>query len=78
MRSFIIYTRHQNMNRMIKSSGMRWAGHVARMGEMKVCARFLFKSLKGRAFGRPGRRWEYNIKMDLREVGCGLDLSGTE
>ena len=51
---------------------MRWAGHVALMGE----GRGVYKLLVGkpgveRALGRPRRRWEDNIKMDLQEVGCG-------
>ncbi|KAJ4448308.1 hypothetical protein ANN_10323 [Periplaneta americana] len=47
--------------RNIKSRRLRWAGHVARMGESRNAYRVLV--------GRPRRRWEYNIKMDLREVG---------
>jgi hypothetical protein len=47
--------------RVIKSRRMRWAGHVARMGEKRGAYRILVR--------RPRRRWEDNIKMDLREVG---------
>jgi hypothetical protein len=49
---------------------MRWAGHVARKGEDRVVHRVLVgKPVGKRSFGRPRRRWEDNIKMDLQEVG---------
>ncbi|KAJ4435663.1 hypothetical protein ANN_18279 [Periplaneta americana] len=49
----------------------RWAGHVARMGESRSAYRVLVGRPEGkRPLGRPRRRWEDNIKMDLREVGC--------
>jgi len=51
---------------------MRWAGHVARMGEKRVVYRVLVGKLEGRRpLGRPRRRWVDNIRMDLQEVGCG-------
>ena len=51
---------------------MRWAGHVARMGEGRDVYRVLVGKPEGkRPLGRPRRRWEDNIRMDLREVGCG-------
>ena len=51
---------------------MRWAGHVARMGEWKGVYRVLVGKLEGkRPLGRPRRRWVDNIRMDLQEVGCG-------
>ena len=51
---------------------MRWAEHVARMGERRGIYRVLVGKPEGkRPLGRPRRRWEDNIKMDLREVGCG-------
>jgi hypothetical protein len=54
----------------IKSRRMRWAGHVTRMGEERGVYRVLEGRPKGkRPLGRPRRRWEYNIKMDLREIG---------
>ena len=57
---------------MIKSSRIRWAGHVARMGEGRGVYRLLVGKPEGRRpLGRPRRRWEYNIRMDLQEVGCG-------
>ena len=49
---------------------MRWAGHVARKG--RGVYRILVEKTEGkRVLGRPRRRWEDNIKMDLQEVGCG-------
>jgi len=51
---------------------MRWAGHVARMGEERVVYRVLVGKPEGkRPLGRPRRRWVDNIRMDLQEVGCG-------
>ena len=51
---------------------MRWAGHVARMGEKMRVFRVLLGKPKGkRPLGRPRRRWVDNIRMDLQEVGCG-------
>ena len=65
-----------NIVRVIKSRGMRWVGHVARMEE----GRGVHKVLVGkpeRPLGRPRRRWEDNIKMGLQEVGrgCGTGWS---
>ena len=51
---------------------MRWAGHVARMGEGRGVYRvFAGKPGGKRTLGRRRRRWDDNIKMDLQEVGCG-------
>jgi hypothetical protein len=51
---------------------MRWAGHVARVGESRGVYRDLVgKPEKKRPLVRHGRRWEDNIKMDIQEVGCG-------
>ena len=62
-----------NIVRVLKSRRMRRAGHVARMGEDRVVHRVLVGKPEGkRALGRPRRRWEDNIKMDLQEVGGGL------
>jgi len=61
-----------NILRVIKSRRMRWAGHVARMGEGRGMYRILVGKPEGkRPLGRPMRRREDNIKMDLQEVGCG-------
>jgi transposase len=55
---------------MIKSRRMRWAGHVACMGEGRSVYRVLVGRPKGkRPLGRPRYRWEDNIKMGLREIG---------
>jgi hypothetical protein len=59
-----------NIVRVIKSRRLRWAAHVARMEEGRGVYRVLVGRLEGkRPLGRPGRRWEDNIKMDLRELG---------
>ena len=51
---------------------MRWAVHVARVGERRGVYRLLVRKPEGkRRLGRSRRRWEDNIKMDLHEVGCG-------
>jgi hypothetical protein len=56
--------------RVVKSRRMRWAGHMARMGEDRGGHRVLVGKPEGkRPLGRPRRRWEDNIKMDLQEVG---------
>jgi hypothetical protein len=68
-----------NIIRMIKSRRMRWVGHVAHSthwGDENT-----YKILAGKPDGkrplrRPRCKWEDNIKMDLKEIGCGLDSSG--
>jgi len=56
----------------MKSRRMRWAGHVARMGERRGVYRVLVgKPERKRPLGRTMRRWEDNIKMDFQEVECG-------
>jgi len=61
-----------NIVRVIKLRRMRWAGHVARMGEERRVYRVLVGKPEGRKpLGRPRRRWVDNIRMDLQEVGCG-------
>ena len=69
-----------NIVRVIKWR-IRWAGHVARMGERRGVYRVLVGKPEGkRQLGRPRHRWEDNIKMDLQEVeygGHGLDLDGS-
>jgi hypothetical protein len=58
--------------RQIKSRRMRWAGHVARMGEGRNAHRVLVGKPEGkRALERPRRRWEDGLKMDFREIGWG-------
>ena len=69
-----------NIVRVIKSRRMRWAGHVARMGEERGLYRVLVgKPEVKRPLGIPRRRWVDNIRTDLQEVGvwaCGLDWTG--
>jgi hypothetical protein len=67
-----------NIVRVIKSRRMRWAGHVARMGEERGVYRVLVgKPVGKRSLGRPRHRWEDNIRMDHQEVGCwGMDWIG--
>ena len=65
-----------NIVRVVKSRRMRWAGHVAHMGEGRVVHRVLVGKPEGkRPLGRPRCRWEDNIKMDFRKwegiVGTG-------
>jgi len=61
-----------NIIRVIKLRRMRWAEHVARMGERRDVYRNLVGKPEGkRLLGRPRHRWEDNINMDLQEVGCG-------
>ena len=65
-----------NIVRVIKSR-MRWAGHVARMGDRRGVYRVLVVKPEGkRSLGRPRRRWEDNIKMDL--LGSGMWVYGME
>jgi hypothetical protein len=59
--------------RIIKSRRMRWAGHVAQMGEKRNVYRLLVGKPEGmRPLGRPRRRWMGNIKMDLLEIGLNV------
>jgi len=61
-----------NIVRVVKLRRMRWAGHVAHMGEERGVYRVLVGKLEGRrSLRRPRRRWMDNIRMDLQEVGCG-------
>jgi transcription termination factor 2 len=60
-----------NIVRVTKSRRMRWVGHVARMEEGRGVRRALVGRPEGKRppLGRPRRRWEDNIKMDVRKVG---------
>ena len=70
---FVVYVR------VVKSRRMRWVGHVACMGEGRGVHRVLVGKPEGKSpLGRPIRRWEDNIKMDLqRVVGWSLDGVGS-
>ena len=58
--------------RLIKSRRMKWAGHVARMGEERRVCRVLVGKPEGkRPLGKPRRRWVDSIRTNLQEVGCG-------
>ena len=60
-----------NIIRGLKSRRVRWAGHVARMEQSRNAYRVLLGKSEGkRPLGRPRRRWEDNIKINLRELGC--------
>ena len=60
-----------NIIRSLESRRLRWAGHVARMEQSRNVYRVLVGKPEGkRPLGRPRCRWEDNIEMDLREVGC--------
>jgi hypothetical protein len=66
--------------RQIMLRRIRWAGHVARMGEKRKVYKVLVGKPEGkRLLGRPRRRWEDGIRINLREIGlgCGLDLTGS-
>jgi hypothetical protein len=64
-----LYSSHNSVT-VIKSRRMRWAGHVARMGEGRSVYRVLVWRFEGkRPLGRPRRRYDDNIKMDFREIG---------
>jgi hypothetical protein len=65
--------------RIIKSRRMRWAWHVARIGEKRNAYRILMGKPEGkRPLGRPRHRWVDNIKIDLREIGWnGVDWIDT-
>jgi hypothetical protein len=70
-----------NIIRQIKSRRMRWAGHVAHMGENKNVYKVLMGKPEGkRPLERPRHRWEDGIRMDLGEIGwgeCRLDAVGS-
>ena len=65
----VLLTKYQSGD---QSRRRRWKGHVARMWEMRDAYRVLVGKPEGRrSLGKPRRRWEDNIKMDLREVRSG-------
>ena len=60
-----------NLEQVIKSRSMRWAGHAVHVGERRGTYRVLVEKPEGKILGRPRHRWEDNITMDLQDVGCG-------
>jgi hypothetical protein len=61
-----------SISRIMKSRRMRWAGHVARMGDNRNAYKLLVGKPKGnRPLGKQSRRWLNNIRMDLIEAGWG-------
>ena len=62
-----------NIVRVLTARKMGWAGYVERMGAGRGVYRVEVLKPEGkRPLGRPGRRWEDNVKMDLQEVECGV------
>ena len=62
--------RSPNIVRVIKSRRLRWAGHVARMEVSRSAFKIITaKPIGRRPLGRPRRRWEGNIRIDLEEIG---------
>jgi len=69
---FIFIICSPNILRLIRSRRMRWAGHVALMGEERGVYSVLVGKPEGRRpLGRPRRRWVDNIRMDRQGMGCG-------
>ena len=65
--------RSPNIVRVIKSRRLRWAGHVAGMEEGRSAFKILTsKTTRKRSLGRPRRRWEDNIRIDLEEIGINV------
>ena len=65
-------SKRQHLLSLLVFTGLRWAEHVARMGEERGACRVLVGKPEGkRPLGRPRRRCVDNIRMDLQEVGCG-------
>ena len=72
---YVLYS-SPNISRVVKSRRMKWAGHVARMGDNRGAYRVLvWRPERKRTFGRPRRRWEDNIKINLQEMGWGHGLN---
>jgi hypothetical protein len=68
--NFMTCVSSPNTVTMIKSRRMRWAGHAAHMGKERGVYTVLVGRSEGKKpLGRPRRRWEDNIKMDIREMG---------
>ena len=60
---------------MIKSRRLRWAGHIARMEESRSAFKILTGAPAGKTpLGRPGNRWDDNIRMNLKEIDINISL----
>jgi len=69
------FYRSPNIVKLIKSRRLRWAGHVARREEGRSALKILTgKPTVKRHLGRPWRRWEDNIRMDLVEIGINVEI----
>jgi hypothetical protein len=80
MRNFVICTYPQISSGRSTEARIKWAGHVARMGEVRTVYKVLVGTPKRkRPLGRPRRRWEDWITMDLGEIGweCRVDSIGS-
>ena len=76
MKSLVICTAHPIFFRAIKSKRMRWAVHVARIGESRDLYRVLLEKSEGKiSLGRPRHRWEGNIKTNVQDVEVWNGLS---
>jgi hypothetical protein len=82
MGSFIVCTVHIIYSESLNVEVLKWADHVARMEEGMIAFKILTAKPTGtRSLGRPRRRWEDNIRMDLNEIGidtrnwteCGIE-----
>jgi hypothetical protein len=70
-----VHNLYSSPNIIIKSRRMRWTGNAARMEEIRNRCKVLVEKPEGKGpLGGPRRRWEDNIKMDLREKGLGFGL----
>jgi hypothetical protein len=70
---YVLYS-SPNISWVSKSRKMRWAGNVARMGDSRGTYRVLvWRPERKSTIGRPSRRWEDNFKINLQEVGWGMD-----
>ena len=67
--------RSPNIVRVVECRRLRWAGHIARMEEDRASFKILTGKPTGkRPLGRPRRRWEDNIRMDLKEIGINTRI----
>jgi hypothetical protein len=65
----VVWASSPDINRIIRSRKMRWAGHLARIGEfINACRNFVGKPEGELRFGRPNRAWAEIVRLDLVEV----------